>query len=357
MAGGVLIKQGVAEQQPGAADGRVLPHQGHLAQASGALIGVQQALDDVRPAVRREIHHLAVPEGEAQALNQPAPRAQGQGGGQGAVHFVGVGQGEDLLGGQVGHEAVPARNPGGTPLPDMPLGQVNHQVGARALVVQLLKVVPVQKIHMARQRLLVGLPRGHRVLQVDAGGLKNLLPQGTDGGRLFQLREHAHSPGRGGQGRDAPLDLVLHGVLHDALVGLALDLLPAADARRVGLLEQLRVGRVERQQVVVVQVGCLAEVREEAGHPVKGRIRRMQVARQGEPVILEHQLDVVGAQVIGLAGNLPRQGQAVLVQADKQLVPRLDVEPHLQNQLCVFDQVCLQVHLFLLRAGALVSMR
>ena len=209
VAGGVLVKEGVVEQQAGLADGAVVGHQGALAQVGAALVHGDELGEQVVVLVGVPLHRLALMEANPEAVDKLALVGQGLGGVDHALGPAPLGGDETLLGGDVGVEDD-APEAGLAAAAEMSLGDHAHgKLGAvGAVVMELLYAQAVEIFAAAAQVLIVGLPGGHGVV-VHPGGGENGLPQLLHGLGGPQLREQLLGPRLAGDGGDAPLVLVL----------------------------------------------------------------------------------------------------------------------------------------------------
>ena len=72
----VFIQQRLHEQQPCLCQRRIALHKCHFAQITAAFVRVQQGLERIVPLFGIEIHHLAVAEGETEAIHHRAIQHQ-----------------------------------------------------------------------------------------------------------------------------------------------------------------------------------------------------------------------------------------------------------------------------------------
>jgi hypothetical protein len=132
VAGGVLVKEGVKEDEAGLGDRVVCGYQGHLPQAPRPLVGFQELLEDFFPLLGAHLHGHAPFKPGPKAFHQLAGEGQGAACAHHPLHPLPVGGGEDLLRGQVGVAKPPLLGGGGPTLPEVPLGQAHGEVGAGA---------------------------------------------------------------------------------------------------------------------------------------------------------------------------------------------------------------------------------
>jgi len=223
---------------------------------------------------------------------------------------------EDFLGGDVGHEDFTGLAAGRTAFPDMVLHQMDFQVSAGTLVIQVVEAGVVQEVLASFQGCVVFLPGAHGICQVRAGGGKDVVPQFVHALLCRELRKHRFCPGGAGYTDHTPFDLIFHGVFLQGLGGFSGGFLPGSDARRVDRFQQVRIFSQQGEAVVAVlqQVfyGFHAILREK----LQGLIGSVQVAVQRHDVVGKFQADVDDTFLISFPGDQPRQRQTVLVKVD-----------------------------------------
>ena len=198
------------------------------------------------------LNHFPVFEGKPEFIHDLTTHREGHGGCQGAIHMVGIGHREDFFGGDVGEEHIPALADRRSPLPNMVFGQAHQQVRARPLIVHFGEACVIQEGFVGFEVGIVLLPGLNRVGLVDAFGHEDVIPEFLEALLGGQLREDSLRPGFTSHASDAPLDLVLHGVVDDGFPLHSGQLLPAGDAIGVHALEQFRVGCFQVQHVIAV---------------------------------------------------------------------------------------------------------
>ena len=223
MAGGVLVEQGLVEQQAAPADGRIVGHQRALAQIAAALVHGDHLGEQGLVLLCVPLHRLALLKTDPEILDQLALIAQGLGGVDDALRLSLHGGGEALLRGHVGVEGhaadgilAAAAEPA---LRDQTHGEV-RAVGAG--VAELFNAHGVEPVTVGLKGGVVGFPFRHRILP-DPAGVQDRLPELLHRLRGPQLREHLLGPGLAGNRGDAPLIFVLHLIpvgLDDGIAGL-----------------------------------------------------------------------------------------------------------------------------------------
>ena len=345
VAGGVLVKQGVVEQNARVADGGVIGHQGHLPQVGGALVHGDGVFQHLFPLFRVDVHDLPAPEVQIEVPHQVAVQGQGQGGVHPALHPVPPGGGEDLLRGHVGHELHPGGGGLAASHPHVPFRQGDGQVGAQGVgIAQGLEVVVVEDPGPAGGGLHMGPPPLHSLaVPGDAAHGEDGLPQRVDGVLPLFVREHLLRPGPGGVGADGPLEAAgAHGV-EIGPGGLGAGALPVLDAHGVHPLEHLRVraddgqgGRALGQQPVEFSLLIVGEFG-------KHRPVRLQIALAGDEVVRPLHQHVPGAAIQGGSHAQPGQGSAFHRGGDAGGLPGLEVHAHLHQQMGVFVELCFKI--------------
>ena len=78
MAGGVLVKEGVVEQDLLVGDGAVVGHQGHLAEVAGPLVHGDGGFQGLLPLLGMGLHNLPLLHHKSEPLDDAAIVGQGQ---------------------------------------------------------------------------------------------------------------------------------------------------------------------------------------------------------------------------------------------------------------------------------------
>ncbi len=351
MAGGVFVEQGLVEQDPGIADGGIVGHQGHLTQVVGALVGVDGPAQVFLPHPGVYVHDAAALEVQVEVLHQIAVHGQGQGGVCPAVHPIPAGGGEDLLGGDVGHEFHAPRRGVAAPGPHMVLRQADGQVGAQGIgVAQGLELVLVERLGPAGGGGDVLLPALHGLsVPGDAAHGEDGVPQRVHGVLALFVRERLFRPGPGGIGAHAPLEPVGGQRVEVGLRGGAGRLAAGLDAGGVHAAQQLRVGAHDGQPGAFllqhpVEPGLLV-----AGILLEHGGVRPEETLPGVEVVAVVDHHVPGPAVVAGGHAQPGQGGVFDAALDTGGLPRLDVQPHLHQQAGVFVQLCFKILDHLLR--------
>ncbi len=265
-----------------------------------AFICCEQIIQDLLAHAGIIIHHFAILEGEMEVVHKLPAYGKRHGGAQGAVHPVRVRHAEDFFGRNIGKKAIACGTEARAAFPDVILHKSDHQVSARTLVVHTVKACVIKEFAMGFEFVIVLFPGSHRIFLVDACRHKNVLPQFLHGFFFRHSRKGCFSPGWAGNGNDAPLHLVLHGVLHGPLAGHAGDLLPLGNPRGVSRLEQIRVGRMHAENVMVVQEEIFGKIHQVFRVGFKAFRRGFQKAVERNRVVVEHQLDIAHTSLISL---------------------------------------------------------
>ncbi|MPM14311.1 hypothetical protein SDC9_60673 [bioreactor metagenome] len=122
------------------------------------------------------------------------------------------GRGEQLFRGNVGDKSLTLQGHVVPCLPDMALGKLYRQIGAKGIfVVEGLEVQCIQRFSAPGKRVKMLPPflNGTSV-SADAHGGKNSVPQPLHGLGLRRLGENPLGPGGNGNGRDAPGEAAGH---------------------------------------------------------------------------------------------------------------------------------------------------
>ena len=104
MATGVLVKEGVVEQEARLVDGRVKRHQRAFAKIPAALVHLDELGEQLVVLLRVPFDGLALVEADPESVDQLSLIAQGLGGVNDALGLAPLGGDEALLRGDVGVE-------------------------------------------------------------------------------------------------------------------------------------------------------------------------------------------------------------------------------------------------------------
>ena len=177
MAARVFVVERVVEQRLALAYGRVLRNERNLAQAAGALVGVEDALQHVGTNPRTAIDHAATLKTQPEVIHIVACMDKRKRRVHNAVGMLAMRRGEDLLGRDVGEERVPVRRLAAPARPDMAVGKPNGKIRAiRGLIAERREVVFVQKPQVLLERRVVQLPRALWVFPIRARNRENGAP-------------------------------------------------------------------------------------------------------------------------------------------------------------------------------------
>ena len=136
VAGGVLVEERVVEEQAALRDRVGMRDEGHLAQAAGALVRADHALEHRLAGAGAGLGDAAGLEADADVADQGALVGQRLAGRDHALGHGGVGGGEDLLGRDVGVAGDAVLGGGGAAHPGMALGEADLEVRPRAAEAQ-----------------------------------------------------------------------------------------------------------------------------------------------------------------------------------------------------------------------------
>ena len=190
---------------------------------------------------------------------------------------------------------------------------------------------------------------------LDAAHLKNGLPQLFL--CVFIAGEHLFGPGRAGDGHDAPLHLILHGVIAPGGQRLAARLVGARNLLCVQPLEHLRVGIVDVQNAgAALALGIVQIAAQYIGLHVFQRLYTCIFHPDAGNLlvrILHHHIARAGLK--GSLGAQAGKGGALYRAGNQHCLPLLGVHAHLNGKFGIlFQQVFSHgvVLLFLPRTAA-----
>ena len=339
MAAGVLVKEGVVEQEARLVDGRVKRHQRAFAKIPAALVHLDELGEQLVVLLRVPFDGLALVEADPEAVDQLTlvgkrlrriDDALGHAAHRGDEAFLGrdVGVEEDALQARLAAAA------------ELRLGDhADGKVGAVGrFVAQLADVQAVEIFAAVMQVLVVLFPRLDGVVG-HAGGLENGFPQLFHGLRRAQLREELLGPLFAGHSRDAPLVFVFDLVavaLDDGVLGLLglghLLLIDAAQA--VGILTD-EVDAAGDGVDIVLPAGFLVVI--EGGQRLQTAVAHVQLR---ERLIAPVDDDLLRLQLIALVDHHRNEFRLVELRLDKDLLSLLDVHAGLGDELRIFAQDC-----------------
>ena len=336
MAGGVLVEQGVIEQDAALRNGAVLGHQRALAQIGRAIVHGDHGLEQLLALLRLDLHGLALFKADGEILDELPLIAQGLAGIDDALGFAPLGRDEAFLGRDVGVEedALQAGVSAALPLAfgDHTHGQVGAVFGG---VVQAADMQAVEISAAVMQVGVVLLPRLHRVVG-HTGSEQNGLPQLLHGGAGAHSGEDLLRPGRAGDGGDAPLILVLQLIvvgLHDGIAQLTgLGKLAHVDAlQAVGVFGH-QVDAAGDHVHIVLQSGFLP-----LGHLAQrldGLVAHMELLQR---LVVPLHRDLLRLGLIGFLHDHLDEFRLVEIGVNQHLLPLLDIDAAADDQAGIFS--------------------
>ena len=339
MAAGVLVKEGVVEQEARLVDGRVKRHQRAFAKIPAALVHLDELGEQLVVLLRVPFDGLALVEADPEAVDQLTlvgkrlrriDDALGHTAHRGDEAFLGrdVGVEEDALQARLAAAA------------ELRLGDhADGKIGAVGrFVAQLADVQAVEIFAAVMQVLVVLFPCLDGVVG-HAGGLENGFPQLFHGLRRAQLREELLGPLFARHGRDAPLVFVFDLVavaLDDGVLGLlGLGHLLLVDAAQtVGILTD-EVDAAGDGVDIVLPAGFLVVI--EGGQRLQTAVAHVQLR---ERLIAPVDDDLLRLQLVALVDHHRNELRLVELRLDKDLLSLLDVHAGLGDELRIFAQDC-----------------
>ena len=336
MAGGVLIKQGVVEQDVLVSDGTVIGDQGHLPEVGGTLVHRHCVAEGLLPLLGVDLHDLPLLHLHPELIHDIAVVAQGQGGVHHAVDPLPEGGSEDLLGGHVGNEVLALGGGAVAGSPQVVLRQLDGEIGPQAVpVVEGTEMEVIQLLFALLQHAEMGPPLLHcRAVAGDPNRRKNGAPKPLHSVRL--AGKHLFRPAGDGDGGDAPGEGILHLQPVEGLEGLAAGLLAADDAAGVHPLQILRVaggdGEIGGALLGVVVVKVLIPRR----HGVKHVLGGVEVLLPGQRIVSPAHNDLPASGGIGRLGTQPGEVGTLHRAGDHQVLPRLDIDADLHQEPGIF---------------------
>ena len=179
MAGGVLVKERVVEQEALVGNGAVVRNKRDLAEIRGALVHGDGGSEELLAPVGAAVNDPAVPDRKADAVDDVSVVHERHRGADRAVDAGFERSGEDLLRGHVGDKALPGRTHGAAGRPQVRFRQLDRKVGAEGIgVVQGLEVQGVERVPAPLKRRQMLLPAFDRpAVAADAHGGKDRVPE------------------------------------------------------------------------------------------------------------------------------------------------------------------------------------
>ena len=337
MAGGILIKEGVVEQQLSVADGAVVGHESALAEVAAALIHSNELGQQIAVDLRIPFHGLALMEADPELVDELSLIAQRHGGVDDTLSLALLGGDEALLGGDVGVEGDALKALLAGTAEAAALHHAHGEIGARGGgVVELLDAEGVEVIAALVDFAVMLFPCGDGVVR-HAGSIENILPQLFHGLRGAQLGEQLLGPSLTGDGGDTPLILILHGITHGLNDGEAL------------LLRLCHLGLIDAAETV----GVFGDDIQAAGQHIHivlpaGQLIVLHLTQGGEAAVTVVELlqglivpvhhHFLGLAAVALLHHHGDELRLVKVSHNEHFLTRLDIDTHLRQQLGVLTQ-------------------
>ena len=338
VAGGVLIEQGIVEQQLLIADGAVIGHQSHLAEVGRALVQGGLRLQLLLAHLGVDLDDPALPDDKMEVLHQIAAQHQRHGGVDHAVDAVFKRRGKNFLGGHVGDkmDAGPARAV--TAAPDVVLRQADGEIGAQTVgIMEALQTQGVELVNANLQGIQMLFPALHRLAVAgDPDGGEDGVPQLRHSLLLRAVREDLLRPAGYGNGPDGPGEGVGHLQLAVLLQGGAAGTGGAHQTVLLHTLEDLRVRPADVQESRALLCIVRGKPDPPLRHGVKHIVRRVEVLLPGQQLIAPGHDDLPASGGVGGFGAHPGEPGAVHRAGDDQILPLLDIDAHLNQELRVF---------------------
>ena len=355
MAGGVLVKEGVVEQEVLVGNRAVVGDQGRFAEVGRSLVHGDGGFQGLLSPLRAGLHDFALLHHEAELVDDVAVVDQRHGGIDHAVGPGFQGGGEDLLRGDVGDIGPPRQGPVPAALPDVALGELHRQVRAQGIgIVQGFQTQGVQLLQAALQGFQVLPPALHGLpVAGDADGGENRVPESRHGLRLPLVRENPGGPGGDGNGGDAPGEAAAHLEAVKILEGLAAGPLGPDDALGVHPLQILRVRGGDGQVRRALQGLVIEKMPPPEGHGVEDLLRRVEVFHPGHGVVgpVHHHLGAPG--VIRLLGAEAGKRSALHRGGNDHPLAGAGVQAHPDQQAGVFAELVFHGSILSVHTGIL----
>ena len=337
MAGGVLVKEGVVEQQLCVADGAVVGYQRALAQIGAALIHGDELGQQLTVHLGVPLHGLTLVEADPELVDELALIAQRHGGVDDTLSIALLGGDEALLRGDVGVEGIALQALLAGTAETAALHETHGKVGAVGRsVVQLPDAEGVEVVALFVDFPVVLVPCGNGVIG-DAGSVEDILPQLLHRLRGAEVGEELLGPRLAGDGGDTPLVFVLHGLTEGLGDGIAvllclghLGLVDAPEA--VGILGD-EIDAAGQLVHIVLPAGDLVIL-----HLAEGLEAAVAVVEllQGLIVPLQHHL--LGLAAVTLLHHHGHELRLVQIGGDEHFLSGLNVDAHLCDELGILAQ-------------------
>jgi hypothetical protein len=328
VAGGVLVKERVPEEDAGLGDGRVVGHEGDFAEAGGAFVGGDELAQGILAGGGGGFGDAAVDKGAADVFDQGAVVGERLGGGDVAVDAGFVRRGEALLGGDVGLAVDAVAGGGASAGPEVVVGKADGEVGGvvGAVEVEGVEAAVVEEVDALLEGCAVGVPGLDGVAGGDAGSGEDGVPQLAEGelGRI--VGEDECGPRGCGGGEDGPVDFVAGDELECRLVGAGAGFAGAGDLGGVFGGEQSWVGAGDGEAGGAGFEGSGDAVEVPLGGVIKAGVGSVAVPGEGDFVVGEDGGDELGAGFVGLLGDAADQRESVGGCGEEQLLAVAEVE-------------------------------
>ena len=337
MAGGVLVKQGVQEEQAALLNRGVIRHERALAEVGRALVHVDELLQQRLVLLGVHLDGLAVFKADGEILDELPLIRQRLGRIDDALGLAAHRGDEDLLGGDVRVKEDPLQGIFAAAL-ELRLGD-HADAEIRAVAAVVLKLGQAQAVEIGAalgKILVVLLPRLHGVVR-HARGVQNRLPERLDGLMPAQLREELLRPFLARNGRDAPLIFVLD------LVAVGLD---DAVARLIGLGHFFLIDALEAVGILAQQIDAAGDL---LGVVLPARLlpvfQRREVLGAAPAVAqlvkglvrpVDH--DALRARAVTFLRDHRDEVRLIQLGGDEDLLPLADVHARRGDQPCIVAQ-------------------
>ena len=180
VAGGVLVEQGIEEQEAAFRDRRGMRHQGDLAKSAGAVVAVEHFLEHVLAARGLRLNDPSRLEPDRNAVDQRALIGEGLGADDMAIDPARMGGREHLFRRDVRIAGDPVLRRRRAALPRMAVGESDRQIRARPGIMQGVKFPRIQPFGPAAERRVMRSPGGDRIVVIDPRSGKDRLGEPAD---------------------------------------------------------------------------------------------------------------------------------------------------------------------------------